>query len=217
MGNMTAKQARHMLSLVENYSEEQFEALQRTGVLSDIFNCENPSRVDRYSLQRVLEGEHLERVFTPFLTCEVGGKSKDELITELETNGMFVSDWANDIMRKPAWIPGEREMVEFGRATVKELGFTKNPTWQELLDRIEKLGHGKCEPQDGPSIRLALKDQSVNDWFWCAMELITDSDGCSCVFYVKRFDDGGRWLKTYWFNPAYRLNLGRVVVFRLGK
>ena len=217
MSTMTYPQALHLLGLAKGLTLEKFEALNQSGILSDIFNCENLSRVDRYSLQRVLEGERLERVAPLLLTCEVGGKSRGELITELESNGMFVSDWAKDIMSKPTWTSGEKETVGFGRATVRELGFTHRPTWSEVLERIEGLGHAKCQPQDGPAIRFVLKDQPANDWFWCAMDLITGSDGGPSAFYVKRSDDGERWLSADWIGRAARLNLENSVAFRLRK
>ena len=214
---MTYPQALHLLGLAKNLSLEKFEVLNQSGLLSDIFSCEDPSHVDRYSLRRVLDGEHIKPTFPVFLECEVGGKSKDKFITELEANGMFVSDWAKDIMSKPAWTTGEKEIVRFGRATLKELDFTHEPTLPEILARIEVLGHAKCESQDGPAIRLALKDQSKNDWFWCVMETIADSDGYPDVFDVERFVDGGRWLRTFWIEPTSRLGLGDPVVFRLRK
>ena len=44
---------------------------------------------------------------------------------------------------------------------------------------------------------------------------ITDSNGNPNVFYVKRNDDGKRWLNTNWVNPDNEWNLDNEVVFRL--
>jgi len=44
---------------------------------------------------------------------------------------------------------------------------------------------------------------------------ITDSDGNPNVFYVKRNDDGKRWLNANWVNPDNEWNLDNEVVFRL--
>ncbi len=155
-------------------------------------------------------------VFPIYLELEVGGKSKDELLVELEAGGFFISDWAKDIMSKPAWKPGEKQMVKFGRATLRELGFTKNPTTREIWARILELGHSLCEPADGPAIRLAL-NQPLGDYFWLAMEQITGSGGDPDVFGVCRDVDGESWLDAGWTGLDYEWDLESSVVFRLRK
>jgi len=156
-------------------------------------------------------------VFPVFLECEVGGKSKDELLAELKAGGFFVSDWAKDIMSKDTWKPGEKETVKFARVKVSELGFTKNPTTDDIWARIKEHGHALCEPGDGPAIRLALKDQKKGDYFWCAMEQITGSGGDPRVFSVERVDYGESWLRAGWTRPTREWSLGGAVVFRLRK
>lgn len=156
-------------------------------------------------------------VFPVYLQCEVSGKSKDELLADIKSAGMFASDWARDIMGKPAWKPGEKQVIKFARVKVSELGFDKSPTTTQIWARIKELGHALCEPCDGPAIRIALKDQPRNDWFWCAMEQITGSGGRPRVFYIYRVGDGRSWLSTGWVNPDDKWSLGREVVFRLRK
>jgi hypothetical protein len=156
-------------------------------------------------------------VFPIYLECEVGGKSKDELLAEIKSDGMFASDWANDILSQDVWRPGEKETVKFARAKIRDLGFTKNPKTSEIWARIRELGHALCEPGDGPSIRLALTDQPRGDYFWCAMEQITDSDGDPSVFSVERNDDCEQWLDAPRASPDGGWSLGDGVVFRLRK
>lgn len=156
-------------------------------------------------------------VFPIYLETEVGGKSKDELLAEIEREGMFTSDWAKDIMSKDAWKPGEKATVKFARVKVSDLGFTKNPTTREIWARVKELGHSLCEPADGPALRLALTDQPKGDYFWTAMEQITASDGSPFVFCVERFDGGGRWLIADWTSPDDEWSLGSGIVFRLRK
>ena len=174
------------------------------------------------ALQRIHDGQ-LDPIvlrageFPVYLETEVGGKSKDQLLAELKAGGYDVSDWAKDIMSKPAWKPGKKQTVKFARAKISELGFTKNPTTREVWARIQELGHNLCEPGDGPAIRLALKDQPRGDYFWTAMEQIAGSHGGPRVFYVKRSGDGKRWLHTYWVGPGDEWSLVSEVVFRLCK
>ncbi len=156
-------------------------------------------------------------LFPVYLDIEVGGKSKDQFLREFKSADMFVSDYAQDIMGKPAWKPGVKERVKFARVLVSDLGFTKRPTTAQIWARISELGHSLCEPGDGPAIRLALKDQPRGDAFWVAMEQITDSDGRPHVFYVERDDVGKAWLFTGWTDSDGGWRLVREVVFRLRK
>jgi hypothetical protein len=156
-------------------------------------------------------------VFPVYLDIEVGGKSMRELITAIESVGMFANDYSHDIMMNPVWKPGERKQVKFARAKIRDLGFTKNPTTRDVWARIQELGHSLCEPGDGPAIRLALTDQSRGDYFWVAMEQITDSDGDPFVFYVYRLDGGERWLHARWGDPDIEWDFDDEIVFRLRK
>ncbi|HVV38726.1 MAG TPA: hypothetical protein VHD31_00135 [Candidatus Paceibacterota bacterium] len=156
-------------------------------------------------------------VFPVYLEIKVGGKSKDELLAELKSSGCSVSDWAKDIMSKPAWKPGKKETVKFARVTIRDLGFTKNPTTAQIWARIRELGHSLCEPGDGPAIRLELKDQLRGDYFWTAMKQITDSGGRPSVFSVGRSDGGRPWLGASWAGPDNGWDLDGAVVFRLRK
>lgn len=156
-------------------------------------------------------------VFPVYLEIEVGGKSKDELLSEIEASGMFASDWTKYIMNKDAWKPGEKETTKFARVKVSDLGFTKNTTTAEIWARIKELGHSLCEPGDGPALRLALKDQPKGDYFWTVMEQITDSDGDPGVFYVERDDGGRRWLRASWADSDGKWDLDDEIVFRLRK
>lgn len=173
------------------------------------------------ALQRIHDG-HLDPVvlqvgeFSVYLEIEVGGKSKDELLAEFQANGMLISDYAKDVMSKPAWKSGDKETVRFARAKVGDLGFTEQPTTAEICVRIKELGHSLCEPCDGPALRLALKDQPKGDYFWAAMEQITDSDSDPFVFFVRR-RDGLPWLLANWTSSDYRWYLDFEFVFRLRK
>ena len=159
-------------------------------------------------------------VFPVYLEIETGSKSRDELLKELKAAKVEASKYAKDIMSKDAWKPGEKQVVKFARVKVSELGFTnpnKLPTTREIWARIQELGHSLCEPADGPAIRLSLKDQPRGDYFWTAMEQISDSDGSPLVFFVGRRDGGLRWLFDFWVHPVSQWVLDDEVVFRLRK
>lgn len=160
-----------------------------------------------------------QRIEIPvFLEIEVGGKSAEELIDEIEAGGKFTSVSAESMMRSAAWKPGEKETVRFGRVTVRDLGFTTAPTTSEIWSRIQTLGHFLCQPWDGPALRLALKSQPKDDVFWLAMEQITDCDGYSCVFSLTHRRSNRRlWLYGRCAEPTTEWWLHLEFVFRLGR
>lgn len=185
---------------------------------------------DPDEVARVLQGikedpEYLLRLFagtTPtfdvWQTITIGGKSKDELIATITNSGMFVSDWARDIMSKDAFVTlPEPRTVRLARCRVKDLGFTKNPTTTQIFARIKEVGGELCSPEVGPHLRLHLKDQPKGDYFWVAMETITASGGYPDLFCLPRRGLGGSWLDADVVHPDDQWPLEDVVVFVLSK
>ena len=158
--------------------------------------------------------------FPIWMTVAIGGASREDLLMRLEKKGFYVSDWARDIMAKPAFVTStEPREVSFVLPRVKDLGFTEMPTTRELFgeERLARLGLGLCEPEDGPHLRLADENQSRGTWYWLAMRPITGSGGHPYVFSVERYGDGGQWLSASIANPDNRWSLENGIVFRLRK
>ena len=211
---ITSEQAKQFKRFVEDAVDRALkEAAPDKDSLQELFS--HGGEFQAYVREGIRKFSTKRPAFPIYLDAEVGGKSKDELLAELKSNGNPVSDWAKDIMSKPAWKSGEREQVKFGRAMVRELGFTKSPTTTALWARIREVGD-LCEPGDGPSIRRALKNQPRGDCFWVAMEQIAGSDRGLSVFIVGR-DGSELWVSTGWAGPRDTWNLDDEVVFRLRK
>lgn len=157
-------------------------------------------------------------VWPVWMTLKIGGMSSEELLKLLKKNGFHVSDWAKDIMAKPAFTTKEtHQEVQLVRLKVKDLGFASEPTTNELFARAKERGLDLCPAEVGPHLRLALTDQPRDEWFWVAMEPISDSNGYPNVFGVERNDDGKQWLFADYANPDYRWDLEDGVVFCLRK
>lgn len=170
-------------------------------------------------LQRGIEGrfETVVRNFPVWRTLVIGGKSKDELIGELASKGCDVSNWAKDIISKPQFTTlAKKKTIYLARAKVGNLGFTEQPTTKEIWSRIKEIG-ALCPAEVGPHLRLALEDQPNGDYFWVAMEQITDSLCNPSVFDVERRDGGERWLDGYYTHSGHRWYLSREIVFVLRK
>ncbi len=154
--------------------------------------------------------------FPVYLEIEVGGKCRDELIAELEANHMYVDDHIKSLMRELSFRPGQKKIVKFTKVKVQDLGFVERPTTRQLWTRIKKLGHDLCESYDGQGIRLALKDQSLSNLFWIAMDLYyVGALGGTAIFCIKGLNGGLPELGASVIGPNSVWDLDLEVVFRL--
>ncbi len=167
-----------------------------------------------------------EHVYTSFPekkirgeNIEIGGKSAEQLISEMEAAGINISDYARSmLLNKAEFIPTKNpEDMTLIRLTVGDLGFKTSATTDQIFERAEQLGLELCPPDTGPAYRLACRNQPLGEYFRIGMKPITGSDGDPVVFGLVR-RGGGLWLDddwTYlvgsWDHPDYTF------VFRLRK
>ncbi|MBA3788833.1 hypothetical protein H0X32_00340 [Patescibacteria group bacterium] len=168
--------------------------------------------------------EHLEHVYTSFPekkirrdSVEIGGKSKEQLIAEMESAGINISDYAKSMMGNPDFTVSEnREEAKLVRLTVADLGFKTNATTDQIYERAEALGLELCPPDTGPNYRLKYKDQPLREYVHIGMKQIAARDGDPSVFRLRRYD-GGLWLDRSWAEPGSGWDSGREFVFRFRK
>lgn len=137
-----------------------------------------------------------ERVWKTWMTIKLGRqKSVEEIRQALKASGNNISDWANDILGKPAFTVSETEQdVELVNVSIEELGFKQSACYADICKRALELGLDLCPAEVGPQLRLQYKDQPKGTYVVVAMNAITDSDGDLLVFSVERCDDGDRYL-----------------------
>ena len=134
---------------------------------------------------------NLEHIYTSFpegkiqkYHTEIGGKTKNQLKTELQEKKIYVSDWANQLLEsKDFTILKSAETVDLIRLIVKDLGFPNGATTDEIYKKATKLGLELCPAEVGPHLRLS---HSGSDWMYIAMRQITDRDGSPKVFSLNR-------------------------------
>lgn len=168
--------------------------------------------------------ETLEHVYTSFPekkirreSVEIGGKSKEQLISEMEGLGINISDYAKSMMGNPDFIVGEnREEAKLIHLSVADLGFKTSATTDQIFERAQALGLELCPPDTGPNYRLQYKDQPLNEWVRIGMKQITGSDGDPDVFGLGR-DDGGLWLHNRWATPSREWDPDDEFMFRFRK
>ena len=168
--------------------------------------------------------ENLEHVYTSFPekkirreSVEIGGKTKEQLIAEMEAAHINISDYAKSMMENPDFVTGKnKEEATLIRLTVADLGFKTSATTDQIYERAQTLGLELCPPDTGPNYRLKYKDQPLNEWVRIGMKQIADSDGNPSVFRLERGDDG-LWLLNPWARPDREWLPDGEFVFRLRK
>jgi hypothetical protein len=147
----------------------------------------------------------------------IGQMSKAELIKELEArnklddedeNKIYISGGARfmynsssfEVLKKP-------EEINLIRLTVKDLGFTKNATTDQIYQRAAELGLELCPAEVGPYLRLNFKqafkrEQPISDYPRVAMKQIVDSVPRPSLFHFYRLRDGERFLESPWAEPT---------------
>jgi len=156
-------------------------------------------------VRRFLSGETVVKVleqtlptFPVWRTIKLGTglKTADDFrqALKLKQAGCKISDWANNILGKPAFIATATEMeVDLVNVSVAELGFKEGATRKDIYDKAIKLGLELCPNEVGPQLRLQYRDQPEGERLRIAMKPIADSDGDLTIFYVVH-DDDGVWL-----------------------
>ncbi len=166
----------------------------------------------------ILQKHNIEHIYTSFPEGRIrreeiiiGGKTEEQLEKEMEQQGMRMYDSTRDIMRKME-IQINPESLSLIRLSVRDLGFTQNPTTDQLYQRATELGLDLCPAEVGPHYRLSHKDQPMGDWVHIAMQPIASRDGSLSVFDVES-SDSGLWLRSGWASPGSRWRLVRGFVF----
>ena len=169
--------------------------------------------------------ENLEHVYTSFPekkirreNLEIGGKSAEQLISEMEAAGINISDYAKSMLKNREFVPGKNpEEVTLIRLTVADLGFKSSATTDQIYERAQILGLELCPADTGPNYRLKYRNQPLNEGIYMGMKQITDSDGYPSVFKLWCRGDG-LWLNgAYWAVPDIECHPGNEFVFRLRK
>ncbi|MBU1083275.1 hypothetical protein KKE14_02455 [Patescibacteria group bacterium] len=137
-------------------------------------------------------------------TIKLGAhKSADDYLKALKEAGFRVGNWANDMIKKPAFkITNEPTDVELVLVTVAELGFPSGATQKDIYGKAPSMGLQLCPPEVGPALRLDYQDQPPIEYILIGMEPIADSYGGLKVFNVSHVGSDP-WLDTYCADPDY--------------
>ncbi|MBI5420691.1 MAG: hypothetical protein HZA35_00005 [Parcubacteria group bacterium] len=159
--------------------------------------------------------EELGKEF-PRETIEIGGKTGEQLITEMEDVGVHISENAKFILKSPSFIPSNKEEITLVRLTVADLGFTENATTDQIYERAKELGLELCSSDTASYYRLAYQNQPLWEWIYIGMKQIVGFGGNLNIFLLMHHDDG-LWLNISWAKPDHEWILEDTFIFRLRK
>lgn len=168
--------------------------------------------------------ENLEQVYTSFPdkkirreNIQIGGKSAEQLISEMETAGINIYSHAKSMLTSREFVPGKNpEEVTLIRLTVADLGFKSTATTDQIYERAQTLGLKLCPADTGPNYRLKYKNQPLDEWIFIGMKQISGSDGRPDVFTLEHRSNG-LWLHSPWSGPGPGWRTDDKFVFSLRK
>ncbi len=168
-----------------------------------------------------LQEHHIEYIYTSFpegkiqkYYIQIGGKTKEELQTELEEKNINLSEWAKDLLNSKDFTTSKViEGTDLVRLSVNDLGFPQGATTKEIYQRAKEYGLELCPAEVGPHLRLQYR---ISDWTLIAMKQITGRGGYPSVFYMDR-GAVGLWLSTSDARPSRGWSSDGWFVFRLRK
>lgn len=155
-------------------------------------------------------------VFPVFLETSVGGKSDDELLSELPPETFYIHQVVREYFASQRKCEGKKpfEIILFACAPVRDFGFRDIPPfYAEVWARIKSLGHGLCEPSDALVLRRKIT-QPLCDKSFLAMDLVTNPGGVHHVYYLAQHYETAS-LGVRFIKPSHKVSLDTKIIFRL--
>lgn len=146
----------------------------------------------------------------------IGGKAPKQLEKELVSGGFRISYYAKDLLRSRDFttLP-DKQTLSLVRVKISDLDLG-DPTTDQIYAKAKSLGLELCPAEVGPQLRLAYKDQPLDEWLYIGMKQIADSFGYPDVFRLDRRENG-LWLDGVWARPDDKWNPENAFVFSLRK
>ena len=198
MQNTYHKQTAKFLAMVaQNIPEMSSDVMQGW--------IQNPKALKK-ALAPLCPPEVAQQGFAIWKTIKLGTglKTADDFRVAIKAAGMYISEWGNDILGKPAFTANSEETeVDLVVVSNADLGFKDGAKVKDTYARALEIGLELCPNEVGPQLLLQYTDQPNGERLLIAMEPIIDSDDYRGLFYVKRYDDGKQSLDGFHGNPDY--------------
>ncbi|MGB3921942.1 MAG: hypothetical protein WBL19_01495 [Minisyncoccia bacterium] len=156
-------------------------------------------------------------VFPVFLETSVGGKSDDELLSELPPETYYIHPVVREYFTSQKKRAEKKfsETVAFAWARVRDLDYYRDlpPFYAEVWARIRSLGHSLCEPSDALVLRREII-QPLCDKTFLAMDSVVRKGGIHHIYYLSQYYESAI-LGARFFRPSHKIPLDTRIIFRL--
>lgn len=152
------------------------------------------------------------------VNVEIGGKSAEQLLSEMEAAGINISEYAKSMLKNREFVPGKNvEVATLIGLTVADLGFKSGATIDQTYERAQILGLELCPADTGPELRLKYRNQPLGKSIYMGMKQITGADDNPNVFVLEHNEDGLCLEGSFWMHPHQNRHSSTSLVFRLRK
>lgn len=161
----------------------------------DIFN-----EIARYDIKHVYTSFPEGKVHRKSL--EIGGKSNERLLYELQETGISFHDNTDDMLRnwKFKTTPKPRK-VNAVILSAADLGFSEEASFLQILQRAQQLGLSLCPPDFGFYLRMQYRNQPRGEWLHVGMVPIKSPKKGS--FVVELDNESGKLNVDASWEPAW--------------
>lgn len=124
-------------------------------------------------------------------TCEIGGKSVEQLVTEAKSVRDFSMPVFDMMTHNPKFTTLEKVTPQtLIKLRVKDLGLPETPTTEQIFERathsrIGDMALEYCRAEVGPHLAIADKDQPLG-YYFIVHEPLADRFGDKHVFRLER-------------------------------
>lgn len=121
-------------------------------------------------------------------TLTIGTMSKAAIEAEYKKRGIRRS-YAQDLIDRIE-LSKESQDVKLAWSSGRDLGLTASSPYRAFLEAGQAKGYNVCDPEVGLYLRLQDTEQPLWDWYWVAMEPISDRYGDPRVFALEHYGHG---------------------------
>lgn len=175
--------------------------------------AEQAEAVGLLSIKRPSKVELPKGIRTETLT--IGTMSKGDIVEAFRQRDIKVTSYGQDLIDRTE-LSDKPQNIELAWLSGRNLGLTTSSAYRRFCEAGQSQGYNLNRSEVGLYLRLQDSDQPLGDWYWIAMELITDRRGGPSVFVLGR-DGDGLWLDGHWAGPAGRWDPEDQLVFSLRK
>jgi hypothetical protein len=141
--------------------------------------------------------DRVKNKFEIFREIEIGGLTKEQLLTRLSEKGIQFNTYANTLFDHPEFLPSaESKHVTLVKASLADLGLSDSCSIAEFESRASVLNLKLCPLYLAAFLRLQYLDQPAGPYLTIASKNPESDENYPNGFYLRNFENA-LWLRGY--------------------